>query len=63
MCESSGRCGELLEPIAEQILQDALATGVVQTDDTPVTIQEDSEAQLAARSRVGLPRTGRPGLL
>ncbi|MBK7641784.1 MAG: transposase [Planctomycetes bacterium] len=43
MCESSGRCGELLEPIAEQILQDALATGVVQTDDTPVTIQEDSK--------------------
>jgi transposase len=43
LCESSGRCGDLLEPIAEQIRKDALATGVVQTDDTPVTIQEDSK--------------------
>jgi transposase len=43
LCESSNTCGELLAPIAEQIRVDALATGVVQTDDTPVTIQEGSE--------------------
>jgi len=43
LCESAGRCGELLEPIAEQIKQDALASGIVQTDDTAVTIQEDSK--------------------
>lgn len=43
LCESAGRCAELLEPIAEQIRKDALATGIVQTDDTPVTIQEDSK--------------------
>ena len=42
LCESAGFCGELLEPIAEQIRKDALASGIVQTDDTPVTIQEDS---------------------
>lgn len=43
LCESAVRCGELLAPIAEQIKKDALASGVVQTDDTPVTIQEDSK--------------------
>ena len=42
LCESAVRCAEILEPIAEQIRKDALASGVVQTDDTPVTIQEDS---------------------
>jgi len=43
LCESAGRCAELLTPIAEQIKKDALASGVVQTDDTPVTLQEDSK--------------------
>jgi transposase len=43
LCESSNTCGDLLAPIAEQVRKDALATGVVQTDDTPVTIQEGSE--------------------
>lgn len=42
LCESSVRCAELLAPIAEQIKRDALASGVIQADDTPVTIQEDS---------------------
>lgn len=42
LCESAVRCAELLAPIAEQIKKDALASGVIQTDDTPVTIQEDS---------------------
>lgn len=43
LCESAVRCGELLAPIAEQIKKDALASGVVQTDDTPVTLQVDSK--------------------
>lgn len=43
LCESSVRCAEILAPIAEQIRKDALASGVVQTDDTPVTIQEGSD--------------------
>lgn len=43
LCESAVRCAELLEPIAEQIRKDALASGVIQTDDTPVTIQVDSQ--------------------
>ncbi len=43
LCESAVRCAELLAPIAEQIKKDALASGIVQTDDTPVTIQEGSE--------------------
>jgi transposase len=41
LCSSAVRCAEILEPIARQILADALASGVVQTDDTPVTIQQD----------------------
>lgn len=49
LCESSVRSTELLAPIVEQIKKDALASGLVQTDDTPVTIQEGSEN----RSRQG----------
>ncbi len=49
LCESALRCAEILAPIAEEIRKDALASGVVQTDDTPVTIQEGSEL----RSRQG----------
>jgi transposase len=49
LCESAVRCAEILAPIAEQIRKDALASGVVQTDDTPVVIQEGSEQ----RSRQG----------
>ena len=51
LCESAGRCGELLEPIAEEIKKDALASGVVQTDDTPVTIQVSS-SQNSRQGRV-----------
>ncbi len=43
LCESSVRCAEILSPIAEQIRKDVLASGIVQTDDTPVTIQEGSD--------------------
>ncbi len=49
LCESSVRCAEILEPIVRAIQKDALASGVVQTDDTPVVIQEDSHN----RSRKG----------
>jgi hypothetical protein len=37
------RCAELLAPIAEQVRRDAIASGVVQTDSTSVTIQEGSD--------------------
>ena len=40
LCESVGRCAELLSPIAEQIRKDALRSGIVQTDDTPVVMQD-----------------------
>lgn len=49
LCESAVRCAEILSPIAEQIRRDAIASGVVQTDDTPVVIQEGSHQ----RSRLG----------
>lgn len=42
LCESAGRCADLLAPIAEEIAKDALASGVVQTDDTGVTIKAGS---------------------
>lgn len=51
LCESSVRCTELLAPIAEQIRKDALFSGVVQTDDTPVVIQEGSD-QRSRQARV-----------
>lgn len=43
LCASSVRCAELLAPIAQQIRRDAIASGVVQTDSTTVTIQEGSD--------------------
>lgn len=43
LCASSVRCAELLAPVAEQIRRDAIASGVVQTDSTTVTIQEGSD--------------------
>jgi transposase len=42
LCASSITCAGLLEPIADQIKFDAKETGVLQTDDTHVTIQEGS---------------------
>ena len=38
MCESMARCAELLKPIAEQLRKEVLASPVVHTDDTPVTL-------------------------
>jgi len=50
LCESMARCAELLEPIAEEIRREILASPIVNTDDTPVTI---------ARSSSGGSRQGR----
>lgn len=49
LCESAIQCAEILAPVADQIRKDAMASGIVQTDDTPVTIQEGSQL----RSRQG----------
>lgn len=43
LCESAGRCADLLAPIADEIAKDALESGVVQTDDTGVTIKAGSK--------------------
>ena len=37
---SASRVAELFEPVAQQILRDILASGVIFTDDTPVTIAQ-----------------------
>jgi len=50
LCESMARCAELLAPIAAQLRAEILASPVLHTDDTPVTI---------ARSREGGSRQGR----
>ncbi len=50
LCESMARCAELLEPIAEELRQEVLASDVVHTDDTPVTL---------AKSAAGGPRQAR----
>lgn len=43
LCESSIRCAELLEPIAQQLRRDVLSSPVIGTDDTPVVEQQSSE--------------------
>lgn len=43
LCESAGRCADLLAPIAKVIHKDALSSGIVQTDDTGVTIKAGSK--------------------
>jgi len=50
LCESMTRCSELLEPIADVLRQGVVGSGVIFTDDTPVTV---------ARSNDGGPREGR----
>jgi transposase len=50
LCESTARCADLLEPIAEEIQREVLSSPVIHTDDTPVTI---------AHSREGGSRQGR----
>lgn len=49
LCTNSVRSAEILEPVARQVLVDALASGVIQTDDTPVTLLDDG----GGKSRTG----------
>jgi transposase len=39
LCRSALRCAELLTPIVEQMKSEVLAAPLIQTDDTPITIQ------------------------
>ena len=60
LCESMARCAELLEPIAEELRQEVLASDVVHTDDTPVTLPKSAEGgSRQARVWVYLNREGR----
>ena len=60
LCESMARCAELLEPIAEQLRKEVLASAVVHTDDTPVTLAKSAEGgPREARVWVYLNREGR----
>ena len=60
LCESMARCAELLEPIAEEIRREVLASDVLHTDDTPVTLARSSEgSSRQARVWVYLNREGR----
>jgi transposase len=60
LCESMARCAELLEPIAEQLRKEVLASVVVHTDDTPVTLAKSAEGGARqARVWVYLNREGR----
>jgi transposase len=43
LCRSAIRCAQLLEPLVVQMKKELLAGDIVQTDDTPVTLQESSE--------------------
>jgi transposase len=49
LCESVARCAELLEPIAEQLRKEVLASPVVHTDDTPVTLAMPQASQGGSR--------------
>ncbi|HEX6812796.1 MAG TPA: IS66 family transposase [Planctomycetota bacterium] len=45
---SAAKCGELLEPIYDQLGRDVIAQSVVHTDDTPVTVAQDAEGKTVA---------------
>ena len=45
---SAAKCGELLEPIYDQLRQDVLAQPVVHTDDTPVTVAKNEQGRTVA---------------
>ena len=51
LCSSMGRCAELLEPIADALKAEVLASPVVHTDDTPVVIAQSSSGEIR-KSRV-----------
>jgi transposase len=60
LCSSMHRCAELLEPIAEELRKEVLASDVVHTDDTPVTLAKSAEGgPRQARVWVYLNREGR----
>ena len=42
LCESMARCAGLLEPVSEQLRKEILASPIVNTDDTPVTLAQSS---------------------
>jgi hypothetical protein len=61
LCESMARCPELLEPIAVQNRKEILASAIVNTDDTPVTLaQSSSGGSRQARVWVYLDQSNRP---
>jgi transposase len=43
LCTSMARAAELLEPIAEELKREVIASPVIHTDDTPVVIAESSD--------------------
>ena len=45
---SAAKCGELLEPVYDQLGRDVIAQSVVHTDDTPVTVAQDAEGKTVA---------------
>lgn len=60
LCASMHRCAELLAPIAEELRREVLASAVIHTDDTPVTLARSSEGgSKQARVWVYLNREGR----
>ena len=60
LCEAMARCAGLLEPIAEELRKEVLASEVIHTDDTPVTLaQSEKGGSRQARVWVYLNREGR----
>lgn len=49
LCESVARCAELLEPIAEQLKNEVLASSVVHTDNAPVPLAMPQEKAGSSR--------------
>ena len=61
LCESMARCAELLAPIAEELRREVMASAVIHTDDTPVTLAQPvgQHGSRQARVWVYLNREGR----
>ena len=59
LCESTARCAELLEPVAAELRREIVASDVIHTDDTPVTLARSSAGgSREARIWVYLDRAG-----
>ena len=52
LCESMARCAELLGPIAEALRKEVLASDVIHTDDTPVTLARPPEGGGSRQGRI-----------